>query len=63
VDKKGGRGSLFDKMRARLSGGRFRSLNEQLYTCKGEEALQLMQVGHCHCDGECHASVHVRSMH
>ncbi|KAF5836256.1 methyltransferase-domain-containing protein [Dunaliella salina] len=39
----GAGGSLFDKMRARLSGGRFRSLNEQLYMCKGDEALRLMQ--------------------
>ncbi|XP_021658473.2 ribosomal RNA-processing protein 8 isoform X2 [Hevea brasiliensis] len=31
--------SFLDKMRARLSGGHFRMLNEKLYTCTGEEAL------------------------
>ncbi|KAL9458319.1 hypothetical protein AB3S75_007229 [Citrus x aurantiifolia] len=32
--------SIFlDKMRARLSGGHFRMLNEKLYTCTGKEAL------------------------
>jgi hypothetical protein len=39
-----GGGGLLDKMRARLAGGRFRSLNEQLYTCSGEDALRMMQV-------------------
>lgn len=32
--------SFLDKMRARLSGGHFRMLNEKLYTCSGEEALK-----------------------
>lgn len=36
-------GGLLAQMRAKLSGGRFRWLNEQLYTCPGEEALELMQ--------------------
>ncbi|XP_015879023.3 ribosomal RNA-processing protein 8 [Ziziphus jujuba] len=31
--------SFLDKMRARLSGGHFRMLNEKLYTCSGKEAL------------------------
>ncbi|KAK9225070.1 hypothetical protein WN943_010111 [Citrus x changshan-huyou] len=31
--------SFLDKMRARLSGGHFRMLNEKLYTCTGKEAL------------------------
>lgn len=31
--------SFLDKMKARLSGGHFRMLNEKLYTCSGEEAL------------------------
>ena len=35
--------SLIDKMRAKLSGGHFRMLNEQLYTTKGDEALRLVQ--------------------
>lgn len=35
--------SFLDKMRARLSGGQFRMLNEQLYTCKGEDAFELFQ--------------------
>ncbi|XP_065876957.1 ribosomal RNA-processing protein 8 isoform X2 [Euphorbia lathyris] len=30
--------SFLDKMRARLSGGHFRMLNEKLYTCTGEDA-------------------------
>ena len=30
-------------MRARLQGGRFRWLNEKLYTCGGGEALGLLQ--------------------
>lgn len=30
-------------MRQRLSGGRFRWLNEQLYTTEGSDALRLMQ--------------------
>ncbi|KQK00145.1 ribosomal RNA-processing protein 8 isoform X2 [Brachypodium distachyon] len=32
--------SLLDKMRARLSGGHFRMLNEKLYTCSGEDAFE-----------------------
>ncbi|KAJ3675289.1 hypothetical protein LUZ60_004331 [Juncus effusus] len=31
--------SFLDKMRARLSGGHFRMLNEKLYTCSGKEAF------------------------
>ncbi|XP_020111831.1 ribosomal RNA-processing protein 8 [Ananas comosus] len=31
--------SFLDKMRARLSGGHFRMINEKLYTCSGEEAF------------------------
>ncbi|KAL2505227.1 Ribosomal RNA-processing protein 8 [Abeliophyllum distichum] len=31
--------SFLDKMRARLSGGHFRMINEKLYTCTGDEAL------------------------
>ncbi|XP_015576170.1 ribosomal RNA-processing protein 8 isoform X2 [Ricinus communis] len=31
--------SFLEKMRARLSGGHFRMLNEKLYTCTGDEAL------------------------
>lgn len=31
--------SLLEKMRARLSGGHFRMINEKLYTCTGKEAL------------------------
>ncbi|KAJ6423961.1 hypothetical protein OIU84_024855 [Salix udensis] len=30
---------FLDKMRARLSGGHFRMINEKLYTCTGDEAL------------------------
>jgi ribosomal RNA-processing protein 8 len=30
-------------MAARLQGGRFRSLNESLYTCSGSEALSMMR--------------------
>ncbi|XP_038889651.1 ribosomal RNA-processing protein 8 [Benincasa hispida] len=37
--KVSGSSSFLDKMRARLSGGHFRMLNEKLYTCTGEEAL------------------------
>ncbi|GMY22574.1 ribosomal RNA-processing protein 8 isoform X2 [Fagus crenata] len=34
------KGSTFlDKMRARLSGGHFRMINEKLYTCSGKDAL------------------------
>ncbi|KAL3697177.1 hypothetical protein R1sor_011253 [Riccia sorocarpa] len=35
--------SFLEKMRAKLSGGRFRMLNESLYTCKGDEAFELFQ--------------------
>ncbi|KAL9229311.1 hypothetical protein vseg_004794 [Gypsophila vaccaria] len=31
--------NFLDKMKARLSGGHFRMLNEKLYTCTGNEAL------------------------
>ena len=34
--------SLIDKMQAKLQGGRFRSLNEALYTQTGSEALAMM---------------------
>ena len=36
-------GSLADKLRARLAGGRFRSLNEALYTNNGEENFRRFQ--------------------
>lgn len=39
---KAGGGGLLDRMRQRLQGGRFRWLNELLYTTGGEEALSLM---------------------
>jgi len=35
---------VLDKMRERLQGGRFRWLNEQMYSVPGEESFQLMQV-------------------
>jgi ribosomal RNA-processing protein 8 len=35
--------SLVDKMRAKLSGGRFRMLNEALYTTTGDEALRMVE--------------------
>ncbi|XP_038715239.1 ribosomal RNA-processing protein 8-like [Tripterygium wilfordii] len=35
--------TFLDKMRARLSGGHFRMINEKLYTCTGEEALNYFQ--------------------
>ena len=41
-DGKAGAG-LLAHMRAKLAGGRFRWLNEQLYTSLGEEAFRLMQ--------------------
>nr|AFK47335.1 unknown [Lotus japonicus] len=34
---------FLEKMRARLSGGHFRMLNEKLYTCTGKEALDYFQ--------------------
>ena len=37
------KGGLLDQMRARLSGGQFRALNERLYTQPGGEAFTLMQ--------------------
>lgn len=40
----GGGSQLLDKMRAQLQGGRFRWLNEQLYTTPGEESFDLLQV-------------------
>jgi hypothetical protein len=38
-----------DKMRSQLQGGRFRMLNEQLYTTTGGEAFDLMQVRPAEC--------------
>ena len=38
-----GGGSLLQQMRQRLQGGRFRWLNEALYTTDGGEALRMMQ--------------------
>ncbi|KAL1812279.1 hypothetical protein DCAR_0624486 [Daucus carota subsp. sativus] len=35
--------SFLDKMKARLSGGHFRMINEKLYTCSGEEALNYFE--------------------
>ncbi|KAK9272675.1 hypothetical protein L1049_003052 [Liquidambar formosana] len=35
--------SFLDKMRARLSGGHFRMINEKLYTCTGKEALKYFE--------------------
>ncbi|XP_068303300.1 ribosomal RNA-processing protein 8 isoform X2 [Pyrus communis] len=32
--------SFLDKMKAKLSGGHFRMINEKLYTCTGKEALE-----------------------
>ena len=34
---------LLEQMRSKLSGGRFRMLNEQLYTSAGQHAFQMMQ--------------------
>lgn len=34
---------LLSKMRAKLAGSQFRWLNEQLYTCPGDQAFELMQ--------------------
>ncbi|TNY24823.1 ribosomal RNA-processing protein 8 [Rhodotorula diobovata] len=36
-------GSMQDKLRAQLAGGKFRMLNEQLYTTSGDDAHALMQ--------------------
>ncbi|XP_068646135.1 ribosomal RNA-processing protein 8 [Aristolochia californica] len=35
--------SFLDKMRSRLRGGHFRMINEKLYTCNGNEALQFFK--------------------
>ncbi|KAA6416865.1 MAG: ribosomal RNA-processing 8-like [Trebouxia sp. A1-2] len=35
--------SLLEQMRSKLFGGRFRMLNEQLYTSEGEDAFNMMQ--------------------
>lgn len=35
--------NFLDKMKARLSGGHFRMLNEKLYTCTGNEALKFFK--------------------
>ncbi|KAK7364988.1 hypothetical protein VNO80_13738 [Phaseolus coccineus] len=35
--------TFLEKMRARLSGGHFRMINEKLYTCTGKEALDYFQ--------------------
>ena len=43
VTQKKGKGGLLEQMRSKLSGGRFRMLNEQLYTAPGQEAFELMQ--------------------
>ena len=40
---KQGKDGLLSKMRAKLAGSQFRWLNEQLYTCPGSEAFELMQ--------------------
>ena len=42
VGKKKSKG-LLDQMRSKLSGGRFRMLNQQLYTSRGQEAFDTMQ--------------------
>ncbi|GAA6028438.1 hypothetical protein JCM8097_007029 [Rhodosporidiobolus ruineniae] len=39
----GKKGSVQDKLRAQLAGGKFRMLNEQLYTTSGGEAYRLMK--------------------
>ncbi|CAI9763175.1 unnamed protein product [Fraxinus pennsylvanica] len=38
-NKSNPKSSFLDKMKARLSGGYFRMINEKLYTCTGDEAL------------------------
>ncbi len=56
---KGSKGnSVLDKMRAKLAGGRFRSLNEQLYTCTGDAAYEMMQVCHVHTHTHTHTDTH-----
>lgn len=37
------KGSVQDKLRAQLAGGKFRMLNEQLYTTSGDDAHRLMK--------------------
>ncbi|VFQ77326.1 unnamed protein product [Cuscuta campestris] len=39
ISKPNNASSFIDKMRARLSGGHFRMINEKLYTCSGDAAL------------------------
>ena len=41
--QKKGKGGLLEQMRSKLSGGRFRMLNEQLYTAPGQDAFEMMQ--------------------
>lgn len=41
--QKKGKAGLLDQMRSKLSGGRFRMLNEQLYTAPGQDAFEMMQ--------------------
>lgn len=43
VLQKRGKAGLLDQMRSKLSGGRFRMLNEQLYTAPGQRAFEMMQ--------------------
>ena len=43
VAQKKGKGGLLEQMRSKLSGGRFRMLNEQLYTAPGQDAFEMMQ--------------------
>ncbi|XP_078433535.1 S-adenosyl-L-methionine-dependent methyltransferases superfamily protein [Wolffia australiana] len=38
-----GTSAFLDRMRARLSGGHFRMLNEKLYTCRGSEAFEFFK--------------------
>lgn len=44
AETKGGKPSALDKMKTHLQGGRFRMLNERLYTSSGDDTFQLMQV-------------------
>lgn len=43
VQRKKTKAGLLEQMRSKLSGGRFRMLNEQLYTAPGQEAFAMMQ--------------------
>ena len=43
IAMKPGKMSLVDKMRAKLSGGQFRMLNETLYTTTGDAALKMVR--------------------